>query len=566
MGTAPTIGNATVRTSPPQQPSRCAPQLPWWQSTWALAAGGNVLLWAALPPLSLSLLAWIAPVPWILLIRRRALTGRRPYLAIWLTSFAFWLAAMYWLTLPHWATSIGWLVLSCYVAFYLPVFIGLGRVAVHGLRISPLLAAPVVWTGLELARAHLLSGMPIASLSHTQYRWPIVLQICDVFGSYGVSFLIVLVAAGFARMLPNDDRRRVWWPALPAAAALIAALVYGDWRLTESSTRPGPKVALIQGSIDIDMKHDPTMGQRIFDEYFDLSRRAVRDNRDLDLIVWPETMFRYPWFVFDDGYVPPPETISPEEATSRSRRAVENTVVPLGAPLLLGIDTAHGKPGRDEFVRYNSALFLDRGGQALGRYDKCHPVMFGEYIPLATVFPWLYRLTPLAGGIDAGAGPVSVKIGDVRYAANICYEDTLPHLIRRHVLELRESNVEPDILVNLTNDGWYWGSSELDMHLASALFRAIECRKPLLIAANSGFSAWIDSGGRIKAQGPRRATGVIIAQPQIDRRKSWYLEHGDIPAGLCLAATAALALVGLRNRWRAAPDSLRQQVATQSKP
>ncbi len=76
---------------------------------------------------------------------------------------------------------------------------------------------------------------------------------------------------------------------------------------------------------------------------------------------------------------------------------------------------------------------------------------------------------------------------------------------------------EPDILVNLTNDGWFWGSSELDMHLACGVFRAVECRKPFLIAANTGFSAWIDGDGRIRRQGPRRAKDVIVAEPRLDR-------------------------------------------------
>jgi apolipoprotein N-acyltransferase len=105
---------------------------------------------------------------------------------------------------------------------------------------------------------------------------------------------------------------------------------------------------------------------------------------------------------------------------------------------------------------------------------------------------------------------------------------------------------EPDILVNLTNDGWFWGSSELDMHLACGVFRAVECRKPFLIAANTGFSAWIDSDGRIQQQGPRRAKQVLIAEPRLDEhRRSWYLEHGDWFAGACLLLCGICGLVGL---------------------
>ncbi len=149
---------------------------------------------------------------------------------------------------------------------------------------------------------------------------------------------------------------------MPAALVLAATLAMATGGSTSRPTGPGPKVALIQGSIDIDMKYDPTQSQRIFDEYFDLSQQAVREHRDLDLIVWPETMFRYPWFTFDEGYVPPADTITPKKPRIAAASAVENTVVPLGVPVLLGIDTVHGTPEAPN-QRYNTALFLDPQGE-----------------------------------------------------------------------------------------------------------------------------------------------------------------------------------------------------------
>ncbi len=127
--------------------------LAWYRSTLGQAVLGAVLLWAAFPPLELWPLAWFAPIAWVLLVRRAELPGRRPYAALWLAGFAFWMAAIHWLVLPHWATSFGLLALAFYLAFYLPVFVGLSRVAVHGLRVPVVLAAPTIWTGLELARA-----------------------------------------------------------------------------------------------------------------------------------------------------------------------------------------------------------------------------------------------------------------------------------------------------------------------------------------------------------------------------------------------------------------------------
>ena len=548
MGTAQISAQNGVREARSPDEDVAGRGAAWWRSTLGVALIGQLLLWAAFAPLEWAPLAWLAPVPWVMLVRRDSLLGKRPYAALWFSSFVFFLAALYWITLPHWATSIGWVAVSFYLALYFPVFIGLSRVAVHVLGISAIVAAPVVWTGLELARAHLFTGWGMVALGHTQYRWPELLQISDAVGGYGVSFLIVLVAACIARMLACQRSPRAWWPAVPLVAALAAVLAYGHWRVGQQTTEPGPKVALIQGSIDIDMKYDPTEADRIFEQYYALSLRAVREHPDLDLIVWPETMCRDPWLTFDKDFKPRPGanwTVRQAEATSR--RNVKRLVKPLGTPFLLGIDTWHYKPGGAD--HFNTALLTDREGNVLGRYDKCHLVPFGEYVFFAETFPWLYKLTPLAGGSKAGAGPQSIELAGVRYAPNICYENTIPHLVRSHVAQLRSEGREPDVLVNLTNDGWFRGSSELDMHLACAVFRAIECRKPFLIAANTGFSASIDSVGRILAQGPRRATDLIVTRASIDRRRSPYLDFGDLPAGLCLLATCGLAVVGLWH-WR----------------
>ena len=150
-----------------------------------------------------------------------------------------------------------------------------------------------------------MSGFLMGAVVHVQYRWPIVIQLSDVAGSYAVSCLVIFVGACIGRMIPIGGARIAWWPAIPLAAVLSAALGYGSWRLHEDTFEPGPKVALVQGSIDIEMKYDPAQGQQIFDQYFGLSKSAVREHPDLDLIVWPETMFRYPWVVFNADFQPP---------------------------------------------------------------------------------------------------------------------------------------------------------------------------------------------------------------------------------------------------------------------
>jgi apolipoprotein N-acyltransferase len=538
----------------------------WLTSTFGLGLLGSLLVYASLPPLDWWPLAWIAPAPWLLLVRQNNLSGRRPYRALWVAGFVLWLGAIHWLRLPHWTTYFGWLALSFYLAFYVPVFVGLSRIAVHRLRWPVVVAAPIVWTGLELARGHLLSGFTMGSLAHTQIHLLPIIQAADIVGCYGISGLIVLVAACVARMIPWRGQPMAFWPVLPLVAAISAMFWYGQFRMDGNYTRPGPTVALIQGSIDVEVKTDEKHLNEVFEEYFNLSRQALVQQPNLDLLVWPETMFRFPLFYFADDFHPPNDRAVELQKmfhTSRKnlqdlqdlfRRIVdEKYQSPLPPPLLLGLDAIYLAGGGNREVdeqHFNSAVFVNSQGEALSRYDKMHPVMFGEYIPFAEYLPFLYRITPLTGGLTAGTHAVGQKLGPYRFAPNICYETVIPHLIRRQIIELREQGNEPDVMVNITNDGWFRGSSELDMHLACGVFRAIEMRKPLVISANTGFSAAIDGNGRILQQAPRRKSDVLIAKIDVDTRHSWYLDHGDMISGICLAGCLGLAGVGLFDRFR----------------
>ncbi len=535
------------------------------RSTLVPGLGGAVLLWAALPRIDLWPLAWVAPVAWVGLIRRQDLPGKRPYRALWLAGFLFWLAEMHWLRYPHWTTWLGWVAVACYLGCYLPLVVGLGRVAVHRLRLPVVLAAPIVWTGLELARGHLLGGFTMAGLDQTQYRWIALIQISDLGGAYAVGFLVMLVAACLGRMLPCDGRPGVLWPLVPAAAVLAAALVYGHLRLDHAAPQPKLRVALIQGSVDIDLKPDPDRRERLHAEHLELSRRAVREYGQVDLVVWPETVFGPTLWTYDAHPAVPHDWDRGEAefrrslqwAERNSREAIRRTAEQLHAALLVGITREHFGPAAEEV--FNTALFADASGKIEGYYDKMDLVIFGEYFPLADRLHWLYDFTPvntLGLGLKAGDRPVAFSLKGLRLSPNICYESVVPQVIRRQVVELARQGREPDVLVNLTNDGWFRGSNELDMHLICGVFRAVECRKPFLIAANTGFSAWIDADGRIRARGPRRAPGTLLAEVSPSHRTSLYMKYGDLPAGICLAACLLLAAVGLVERWR--PSTFRR--------
>ena len=334
-----------------------------------------------------------------MLIRRKELDGAKPYSILTLAGFVFWMAVLHWLRLPYWATGFGWVALSFYFAFYLPVFIGLSRIAVHQLRMPVILAAPIVWTGLELARAHLLTGMTMASLGHTQYRWMELIQISDLAGAYGVSFVVMFVAACIARALPCEGQSRTFWPLLPAAAILAAVLGYGYARTANNQYNAGGKDRA-DPRLDrfaVRRRRRPTRRQ-YFQHYFELSRQAVNKYGQVDLIVWPETYFIYPLITYDaDAGTKDPEVENRRHQHRGISGASCKIWVECFAPglqrygrnicvRLCWSDSTHGITPPTAVQIFNSAVYVSASGKLLGRYDKMHLVMFGEYIPFADYF------------------------------------------------------------------------------------------------------------------------------------------------------------------------------------
>ena len=560
---------------------------------WWLALAGAVTMFLVQPPADLWPLAWLAPLPWLLLIRQGMGATPHPWRLLWCAGFLHWLLAIHWLRLPHPATSIGWVALSAYLAIYTPLFIWTTRRMVARWRWPLVVAAPVCWMGLEHARGSILGGFTLGALGHTQWRFTTLIQCADSFGAEGVGGVVMLVAAALATLVAGHgagqpgsstpgptggtaegSRRREQIVALVVAGGVLGlVLLYGSWRLAEA---PGPveqplEVLLVQGSIDTELKHDPGAAGAVLRHYDDLTTAALDQGSRPDLIVWPETMWRYGLLEIAPEEVLPAEiveqTLGPVEAgddessrQARCRRALAQERLDLlaayarryGTHWLVGLDRQVVSPNVPGGMQnFNTALFLDPIGRPLGRYDKIYPVMFGEYVPLAEQYPWLYRLTPLPGGLTAGKTPVAERVAGYWLAPTICYETTLPGAVREVVRTLQKQGTRPDVLVNLTNDGWFWGSSELDMHLASAIFRAVEVRTPIVIAANTGLSASIDGCGRLLAQGPRRATATLSVQVSPDGRQSPWLTWGSVPTGGCLAIVLGVLAEGIGGRLRA---------------
>ena len=486
-------------------------------------------------------MAWIALAPMIWLIQSPT-PPHKTLRQVWIASFVFWLVTLHFVRLPLWPLWFGWFALAAYLAVYLPLFVSISRTLVHHMRIPTVIAVPFVFTGLEWIRVTFLSGFGLACLSHSQYQHGPSMQIATFFGAYGVSFAIVLFAAAVSVATSFAWKKLNTEASIPhrlghgflAAIVMFAVLGFGFRTLSlDDSLRKSAeahkhlKVALIQSNIDtvLESKSREEQIEETEREFFNrrgLTHSARIIEKDLDLIVWPESSFAFT------------DVLSDVSATDTQEERRENQLMAWKAavglprpfsdamPLLVGSTTLD--PAQTQI--FNSAILFDEHGDVQGRYYKNHLVMFGEYFPVVHSIPVLKEFIKAFRSLNPGTSFARFVVKNVSLAPNICFETTVPHLILRQINTLEESGEEIDVLVNVTNDGWFFGTSCLDLHLACNTFRAVEMRKPLLVSANTGFSAHIDEFGRHVRVGPRRKEAELICNvrvplPQTTLYREW---------------------------------------------
>lgn len=565
-----------LESKPATVAQAAAPATPWYRTTWFLGLASSIALWLPLSPLNLAPLAWVAPLGWLLLIRAEKMAGKRAYGMLYLTGIVHWLLVMEGVRRAYWALYFGWLALAAYLAVYLVLFVGLSRFAVHRLRVPLCVAAPSIWVGLELLRGYVLTGFSMGLLGHTQAEVPALIQIADVGGAYAVSFVVMFVAAAIAQTFPWWFGKWQRWPIAATALLLVAVLGYGQYRLqqakTLTKTAQSLHVVLLQNSVDTIFGVPSDRHVATYKKYLIQAADAAGEHPQTQLMVWPESVFSSDTFdvVFDDDAQPPAMTSwtaadfeifrreSQRSFSKHTRESLEriNGRTTSGQPAhqipqLVGTTTFHFR--KDRVDTYNSAVLLSPAGNVIQRYSKQHLVMFGEYIPLGEMFPRIYQLSPMPAGLSRGKVAEVFEVAGHKLAPSICFESTVPHLIRRQIRELDARGESPDMLVNVTNDGWFWGSGVLDLHYKCAIFRAVENRRPMLVAANTGFSTAVDAAGQVLAVGPRRDVATLVAAVPAYRLASFYTWAGDLFAGFCLAFTLACATLGLWQTRKVAP-------------
>ncbi len=552
---------------------------------WAL--GASVLYWLSFFPANWGWLGWVALVP-VLYLSVRPDRPPRLYASVWLAGLAFGVVALKWMRLASPAMYGAWIAVAVFVSFQFPLFVCAVRWMTLRGGVPLLLAAPASWVVLEYIRAHTWVGFAWYYLGHTQHDALALIQIADLVGAYGVSFLVMVgnvavfeltrtwLARRRGEKLDPGAPRRLAVSIGVAAALLAATLGYGFWRLSQDDFAHGPRVSLVQGNVPQDTRNDPAGVTDVRKHYFALADRAA--GAWPDLIVWPETSHPDYWI-----WVHPELKRQGKQASLDCAELALKTALRWQAPSLLGL-VALDYHSAEFKERFNSAVLVDVTGREADRYDKHFRVPFGEYVPFKEWIPAMAKLVPYdyeysieigrrrtvftlpgpgwqapnlaarVGGIGltlAGAGGLPGLVGwnsipatvagpapAYRFAVLICYEDTIPHFPAGFFRDA-PAGQGPDFFVNISNDGWFKGSEEHEEHLVQARFRAIETRRAVVRAVNMGISAIVDGNGRIVAlPGPswgasKAIPEVLTAAVPIDHRESLYLLWGDAFAWLC---------------------------------
>jgi apolipoprotein N-acyltransferase len=505
--------------------------------------------------------AWVALVPLFLAAER--VPPKQAFRLGMAAGMIHYVFLLYWILivlsryghLGWWVTVPALLLLSLYMSVYTALFALIISWAV-GRGKSLLWLAPALWVGLDFIRSWLFSGFPWQDMAYSQYNIPILLQIADLFGHYGITFLIVLTNSLVYTIIKRIQQAKGTTssaePMLPgiysvspvsiaaAGILIVAAMGYNLVRYEQVSrliaASPTQPVSVIQGNIPQDLKWTPDIQQETIEIYNKISEQvlsATGTSESVPLLVWPETAL--PLYLGNDVLIP----------ESVSRLTSENQVY-----LLTGVPYADTSVSGSMITTdyYNSVILLTPEGVIGGRYNKQHLVPFGEYIPFRKILPLPGPLVESMGDFAADSPQKPLTCQTARIGVLICFESIFPNLTRHWV------NTGANLLVNVTNDAWFGRSSAPWQHFSMAVLRAVETRRSLARAANTGVSGFVDPLGHTSGLTPLFRAGYASWDVPLCEVATFFVRYGYIFPIVCI--TAALMLILLPAKIRLQQNDL----------
>lgn len=475
-------------------------------------------IWLGFPNdvLDCPLLVFLWPLA-LIWLGERAKTEKAAFFQGWLATTFGSMAALYWLAMPvHQVGGLSWPLASIcalFIAASLSLQGGLFCCVCRNIANAGILAKIAIifpfWFLLEYAFA-LCPAFPWLPLSGALCVWPVMVQSSDAIGAYGTSalWLGALLPAYFAGTELVPRLRRMG--AFCASLLLVCLLAgYGFWRLAENPMEISPEgdnsmaALFVEGNVDQNQKWDPVFQRQTLDMYLRLTGEGMAGARaqgiSNPLIIWPETAM--PFFF---------------EARPLFAREIISCAVEYASPLLFGAPGLERDPDLPEGAVFNRSFLVGPNGAILGYYDKMHLVPFGEYLPSWLKLDFLEALLQGVGIYQEGKDPQPLRYGRLALGMLICYEGIFPWLARERVA------AGANILVDISNDGWFGRTPACRQHLYLTALRCIEQNRWLLRCTNTGISAVADARGRITLAGPQFQAGFLLARAKLLQKASIY--------------------------------------------
>jgi apolipoprotein N-acyltransferase len=454
--------------------------------------------------------------------------------------------------------AVGILILFClYLGLYHALFgTLLAAFRIRFGRQAALLLMPFAWVAVELARAR-ITGLPWDLLGVAQVDSPVLTRLAPITGTYGLSFIIAAVNALWLVRIRVRERRHTR-TAFTAAGVIFVVLYVIALRRIESPQEVSTTAhaTLVQENLEVGAANTgpQTSSQQLLESFSYLSRfpsphfllgiPELRGTQSIylihqhpeeetdpkasvsmptDLIVWPESPAPF------------------EENDPQFRAALSNLARQANAPIIAGnIGTDRNTESPRGYNLFNSASFVNPQGEFVGRYDKMHLVPFGEYVPFKALFFFAKSLLYEAGSFDRGQRRIVFNTNGHTYGTFICYESIFGDEIREF------SKLGAEVLVNISNDGWYGDTSAPWQHLNMVRMRAIENHRWIIRATNTGVTASITPYGRVIAAAPRHIRTSIRVGFGYEHDLTFYSVHGDLFAYACALVTSIAFALSLR--------------------
>jgi len=513
---------------------------------------------------------WVSIVPLLVALTTKDKAGNPirvidGFLLGYCSGFIWYLGNCYWIfrTMHYYGgiavpASAGILVLFClylglYHALFGTVFACLQRTALS--RGGALALSPFLWVAVELARSR-ITGFPWDLLGTAQVDNPLLMHVVPITGVYGASFAIAAVNALWLARITLRRQRYTRVLLTCGAVTILAVYSISSRRALKPVNENAPGIAtLVQQNLAVgapSISVGPTLTEdEKLQEFSRLSLfpsmnscNGIPELNSTKCInvtnATPENSFIQP---ASTGLIVWPE--APNDFFERDpkfRAALSSLARATNAPIIagaIGVDAEQTAP--NGYYLYNSAEFTDPDGSFAGRYDKMHLVPFGEYTPYKKLFFFAGSLLQNVGIFEPGHRRKVFRSGGHTYGTFICYESIFPDEVRRFSL------LGADVLVNISDDGWYGDTSAAWEHLNMVRMRAIENHRWVLRATNTGVTAAIDPYGRVVKAAPRNQRTALRVAFGYEQDITFYAAHGDWFAYLCsMVAIVALLFTLLR--------------------